>query len=75
MDGAISEFVKVLTGLGLPGVIIAALLYFANKQNKRIEDLTDKVILMSSEQAKASEAMASGMTALKDALRAGKAAE
>jgi Tfp pilus assembly protein PilN len=76
MDGAITEFVKVLTGLGLPGVIIAALLWFSNKQNKRIDELTDKIIAISAEQAKVAESTSGALVALKDVLlRGGKVAE
>lgn len=75
MDGAITEFVKVLTGLGLPGVIIGALLWFSYKQNKRLDELTDKIIAMSAEQAKVAESTSGAIIALKDTFRAGKAAE
>lgn len=76
MDGAITEFVKVLTGLGLPGVIIAALLWFTNKQSKRIDELTDKVVSISVEQAKQAEATNGALMSLKDLLiRGGKVTE
>jgi hypothetical protein len=44
MDDAIAQLVAVLAQLGLPGVVIAVLLYRDNQHTKRNEALTDKLI-------------------------------
>jgi hypothetical protein len=74
VEQAIAEIVKMLLNLGLPGIAILGAGYWINQQQKRINELTDKVIAMSAEQSAASEAMTGAVTRLTDTLvRGGKA--
>lgn len=75
MEGAIAEIIKSLLGLGLPGIIILAGGYWIFRQSQRINELTDKVIAMSAEQAKQAEAMNGSVNRLTDTIiRSGKVA-
>lgn len=69
MEAALSELIKALLPLGLPGVLLIAAGFWIHRQASRIDKLTDDLITMSGEMAKASTEMSAAMNRLADSVR------
>jgi hypothetical protein len=73
--GAIAEFVKILTGLGLPGLVIAALAWHDWQVQKRNMSLNDKLLDVTEKYSNAVGGMTTAVNRLGDLLLRGKAPE
>ena len=73
--GALSEFIKILTGLGLPGLVIAALAWHDWQVQKRNMALNDKILDVTEKYATAAAGMTQAVNRLGDMLLRGKAPE
>lgn len=69
---ALTAILTPLVQMGLPGIAIIGLGFWVNRQQKRIDDLTDKLVTVGSEATKASGEAAAAINRLADAFSRGK---
>jgi hypothetical protein len=72
MDAALQLVVTTVLQLGFPGVVIFGLAYWLWGREKRINDLTDKLMIVTEQSTKSASDMAAAMNRLADGLLRGK---
>lgn len=72
MDAALSQVITTLLQLGFPGVVICGLAYWIYRMQDRNNDLTDKLMTVTSETTKAASEMSAAMNRLTDSILRGK---
>jgi hypothetical protein len=72
MDAAFQQVVATVLQLGFPGVVIFGLAYWLWNREKRINDLTDKMMIVTEQSTKSASEMAAAMNRLTDSLLRGK---
>ncbi len=72
MDAALQQIVTTVLQLGFPGVVIVGLSYWTWTREKRISDLTDKLMVVTEQSTRSASESAAAMNRLTDAILRGK---
>lgn len=72
MDAALQQIVTTVLQLGFPGVVIFGLAYWLWIREKRISDLTDKLMVVTEQTTRAASETSAAMNRLTDAILRGK---